>query len=144
MSIICMRSALVTVEFDHEAPKIVVTSVERAEWPDDLDFIVTSNKIIASRMYSFVDDAGVTYRLGYESLDGYSDRVVCPSVQLAQGRGVFFVTIRDEIGNEARCQHQVAIVAPLPFDIVVQMQQIYMVVDEHQPIFGIATSSEEG
>jgi hypothetical protein len=139
-----LRSALVTITVDQTPPRVTITSEERAEWPDPVDFLVVSDKPIAARSYSFVDDAGQTFRLGYESLDERTDLVICPSLGLAQGRGIFFITVADDVGNECRMQQQVAVVSPAPFDAAIGMQRIYMAVTRHQPVFYVETNSEEG
>lgn len=144
MGNINLRSALVTITVDRTPPRVTITSVERAEWPDAVDFVVSSDKPITGRSYVFVDEAHQTFRLGYEALDENTDRIVVPTLGLAQGRGLFFLTIADDVGNECRMQQQVAVVSPAPFDTAIGMQRIYMAVTKHQPVYYVETSNEEG
>lgn len=141
--IVSMRSALATIFLDSTPPRITVVSEERVEWPDAIDFVVSSDKPIADRSYAFVDNGGTTYRLGWsEEADGV-DRVSLPSAELAEGRGVLFITLRDDVGNEQRAHQQVAVIAPKPYDAAVGLQKVIIGVTAHRPVYWAVTGSEE-
>lgn len=142
MATVDMRAALVTIAMDTDPPEVTITSAERAVYPDDLDFLICSDKPIADRAYTFVDDAWQLVRLGFESLDDRTDRVLVPSLGLAAGQGALVISIMDEVGNETHLSHTVQVVAPSPYDVALGMQPVYVPVSEYFEIYVMDVSTE--
>lgn len=140
--VVSMASCLATIIFDSTPPQAWVFSEERVEVPDSVDFLVHSDKPIVGRSYTFVDSGGETYRLGYaEEAEGI-DRVSLPSVEMAYGRGILFIVLTDDVGNETRLQQQVAVVSYSPFDAALGLQRVIIGTAAHQPVYRTSTGAE--
>lgn len=122
-----LRDAIIVVSVEEQPPHVTISSETRFEYPENLDFYIYFDRPIASRVYVFLDASGEIFRLGHAPVSTRCDRVIMPSIEVANGTGTFIAVLSDAVGNRTRVESRVEVVAPQPFDLVIGMKQALIV-----------------
>lgn len=127
------------LHLDLSAPEVLVEGPDSVEYPEFVEITVSSSKPIADRVYVFTDAGLRDMRLGYEHLDAQTDRVLIPSLRLADGVGTFRATVVDAVGNVGSAEHLVLAVTPIPYEARWEQLAVYEVEVGHQVLYEALT-----
>jgi hypothetical protein len=123
------------LHLDLTSPEVRIDGPDDVEYPEYVEIFVVSSKPIADRVYVFTDAGLRDMRLGYEHLDGQTDRVLIPSLRLADGLGTFRATVVDAVGNVGSAEHSLMAVTPIPYEARWEQLAAYEVEVGHQVLY---------